>query len=134
MLQAQNELLIGPVHGLELLRHPGQGLLDAVVLLDLAEASDLGADVRLMTPAAGLPDLVFTANGIRIVDKNGTSLALESGGFALTDSHGNVISTGAGGITITPAAGGTVTIHGKVFETHAHTGVTTGGGISGPPA
>jgi hypothetical protein len=78
--------------------------------------------------------LVFTANGIRIVDKNGTSLALESGGFALTDSHGNVISTGAGGITITPAAGGTVTIHGKVFETHAHTGVTTGGGISGPPA
>lgn len=77
--------------------------------------------------------VVFTANGIRIVDKNGTSLKLESGGFNLTDSHGNVISTGAGGIDLTPCAGGTVTIAGKVFETHIHSGVTTGGGNSGPP-
>lgn len=77
--------------------------------------------------------LIFTETGVRLVDSSGSSLALESGGFALTDSHGNVISTSAGGITITPAAGGTVTIHGKVFETHTHGGVTTGGGITGPP-
>ena len=77
--------------------------------------------------------LIFTEDSVRLVDKNGTSVSLASGGFNLTDSHGNVISSGAGGITITPGGAGTVTIHGKVFETHVHTGVTTGGGNSGPP-
>lgn len=77
--------------------------------------------------------LIFTEDGVRLVDANGTSIVLEAGGFELTDSHGNVISTSAGGITIEPCPGGTVTIDGKIFETHTHSGVTTGGGITGPP-
>lgn len=77
--------------------------------------------------------LIFTEDGVRLVDASGTSIALEAGGFELTDSHGNVISTSAGGITIEPCPGGTVTIDGKIFETHTHSGVTTGGGTTGPP-
>lgn len=77
--------------------------------------------------------LIFTESGVRLVDADGTSIELSGGGLNLTDSHGNVISTSAGGIVITPCGGGTVTIDGKVFETHTHSGVQTGGGNTGPP-
>lgn len=57
--------------------------------------------------------IVFTATGIRIVDKNGNSVAMTSDGMILTDSVGNVIKMASDGITTTPKAGLPFTVNGN---------------------
>jgi hypothetical protein len=54
--------------------------------------------------------LIFTATGVRLVDKNGNSVALDNSGITATDLTGNVISTSSTGITLTPKAGLPVTV------------------------
>lgn len=72
------------------------------------------------------------------------------GTWNLTDKFGNVLQGASGGITATPAGGGVFKVSGNLqvtgsiiggdpgsdqvnLQTHTHTGVTTGGGTSGPP-
>lgn len=73
--------------------------------------------------------LVFTSAGVRLVDRNGNSVAMSSAGLVLTDSNGNVISMMAGGIAVT----GNLTVTGSVIagyggpdqvglQTHEHPG------------
>lgn len=59
--------------------------------------------------------LVFTSTGVRLVDKNGNSIATTADGMTLTDSKGNVVSMAAGGIAITPKSGEPVTINGSLI-------------------
>lgn len=61
--------------------------------------------------------IVFTATGIRIVDKNGNSVAMTADGMTLTDSVGNVIGMASGGITITPKTGQPCTVMGNLVVT-----------------
>lgn len=57
--------------------------------------------------------IVFTATGIRIVDKSGNSVAMTATGMTLTDSVGNVIKMASDGITATPKAGLLFTVDGN---------------------
>ncbi len=57
----------------------------------------------------------------------------DANGMTISDANGNTITMSATGINIQPAPGKTVTIDGIVFETHIHSGVTTGSDDSGPP-
>ena len=75
--------------------------------------------------------LIFTANGVRLVDTNGNSYASGPSGITLTDLSGNVLSTGAGGFSITTT--GFFKINGVDMVTHTHGGVTTGAAFTGPP-
>lgn len=59
--------------------------------------------------------LIFTATGIRVVDKNGNSLAMDNSGITATDLSGNVISTTSTGITLTPKSGQPVTVAGSLI-------------------
>lgn len=61
--------------------------------------------------------LVFTATGVRLVDKSGNSVAMTPDGMTLTDSKGNVVAMAAAGITMTPATGQPVTVNGKLIVT-----------------
>ena len=61
--------------------------------------------------------LVFTEDGVRLVDKSGNSVAMAASGMTLTDSVGNVISTAAGGISITPKTGQPCTVNGNLVVT-----------------
>lgn len=58
--------------------------------------------------------LVFTATGVRLVDKSGNSVAMTADGMTLTDSKGNVVAMAAGGIAITPASGNPCTVNGPL--------------------
>jgi hypothetical protein len=72
------------------------------------------------------------------------------GTWVLTDKPGNVLQGTASGITATPAGGGAFVVKGNLqvsgtitgdngagdqvgLLTHTHSGVQTGGGVSGPP-
>ena len=72
--------------------------------------------------------------------------ANSNGGLTIVDAFGNMIQTTSGGITLTPAGGtmnitGNLAVSGNVTDssgtisltTHIHSGVTTGGGDTGPP-
>lgn len=61
--------------------------------------------------------LIFTDDGVRIVDKNGNSITTNADGVSLADQAGNVISTTTGGISLTPASGQPVTVHGSLIVT-----------------
>ena len=61
--------------------------------------------------------IVFTATGIRIVDKNGNSVAFSDTGLTLTDLSGNVVSTTSSGIALTPKGGQPVTVNGSLIVT-----------------
>ncbi len=61
--------------------------------------------------------LVFTATGVRLVDKSGNSVVMSPDGMTLTDSNGNVVSMAAGGIAMTPKSGDPVTVNGNVVVT-----------------
>lgn len=59
-----------------------------------------------------------------------STVTLGPTGIALADAFGNMIAMTTAGIAIT---GSSVKINGIDFTTHIHSGVTTGGGDSGPP-
>jgi hypothetical protein len=80
------------------------------------------------------------------------TLWLKSDGtWVLTDKPGNVLQGTSSGITMTPVSGQALTVNGPItatgkitgsdfsdgtvtsYKTHTHSGVTTGGGTSGPP-
>lgn len=72
----------------------------------------------------------WTANGFVIHDKKGNIISSDaSGAMTITAPNGLVIN----GATIT-SAGEVIDALGKVLGTHTHTGVTPGGGNTGPPA
>lgn len=58
------------------------------------------------------------------------SVTMSDSGIMLADAFGNTIAMTAAGIAIN---GSIVTINGKNFSLHEHSGVTTGGGVTGPP-
>lgn len=74
--------------------------------------------------------LVFTEDGVRLVDKNGNSIAMGTEGITLTDSNGNVLSMTAGGFDVTTV--GFFKINGVDMVVHTHV-VTTAPGETGPP-
>jgi hypothetical protein len=76
--------------------------------------------------------LIFTTTGVRLVDKNGNSIAMSSTGLVLTDSIGNVLSMGSGGITVTTIGGGDFVVNGISVTKHTHA-VTTAPGETGIP-
>lgn len=49
--------------------------------------------------------LVFTATGVRLVDKNGNSLTMSSTGFQLSDEAGNSVTSSSTGVNITDVNG-----------------------------
>lgn len=61
--------------------------------------------------------LVFTADGVRLVDKNGNSVAMTAAGITLTDSTGNVVSTSSGGISLSPHGTLPCTVNGNLVVT-----------------
>ena len=71
--------------------------------------------------------LIFTATGVRLVDKNGNSIAMSSSGTTITDANGNVLQMASGGITIT----GNVTVDGTLTATKLETG-EDGLAVTGP--
>jgi len=86
----------------------------------LHDLSDGLAQVGLNSQPKRLSDLQMDGAELRTRDR-GTYLRLTNGTIYL---HGNVVQTG-----------GSITSNGKVIDnTHIHTGVTPGGGTSGPPA
>lgn len=53
--------------------------------------------------------LVFTANGLSLVDRNGNSIAMTSAGIVITDANGNVITANAAGISVADDKGNHIT-------------------------
>ena len=49
--------------------------------------------------------LIFTADGVRLVDKNGNSLTFAAAGFSMTDQAGNSVVSTSSGMTLTIAGG-----------------------------
>ncbi len=74
----------------------------------------IGDDGVTITSASGLPVTINAPGGL-VVNADATI-------------NGNITATGK----ITTGAGST--FNGKAFDSHKHTGVTTGSGTSGPPA
>lgn len=81
-----------------------------------------------------------------VTDQNGTTITYGDNTVSINDSSaqvsfgsstftvdGSSITMTAGGKTLTINSSG-ITLDGKLWEMHAHTGVTTGSGTSGPPA
>lgn len=89
----------------------------------------------------------FTATGVSIADKNGNLIEMSAVGITVTGNlvlNGNLqisgtveaIGGGTYGGNFTTSGiitGGTVVGGGKNLATHVHSGVTTGGGDTGPP-
>lgn len=69
-------------------------------------------------------------------------IQMDSAGVTITATSGQPVTinvdsvTMSGDLTVTGSisSGAGSTFGGKAFDTHTHTGVTTGGGTSGPPA
>lgn len=76
---------------------------------------DLADGVYMGSLFSGVPVqyVTFTSSGISIVSPNNITLTVGGTSIVIAD--------------------GTITIGGIVFGTHTHSGVTTGGGDSGPP-
>ena len=94
-------------------------------------------------------DGVYLGGALNAVP-SGTFWFKNDGTWVLTDKAGNVLQGDANGITATPASGkpfkvvGNLQVTGTIasgegggdqvsLQTHTHSGVTTGGGTSGPP-
>lgn len=80
---------------------------------DLADGIYVGGALNVA------PDqyLVFKSDGVRLVDKNGNSVAMTPDGMTLTDKNENVVQMASGGVSITPKAGQPVTINGDLVVT-----------------
>jgi hypothetical protein len=93
---------------------------------DLADGIYVGG----ILGAAPTQYLVFTSSGIQVVDLSGNQMTLSSTGINFKGNvtfQNNVVVQGSLNVT-----GDTVS-DGVDLKTHVHSGVTTGGGDSGPP-
>lgn len=98
------------------------GNLGALAFLPIAKKSWASVDPNAV--------VISAPNGAVIESDDGTAnITLTPGHIAMT--AGTQISLTVGGHSIVIGSSGTV-IDGKTFLTHAHTGVTTGSGTSGP--
>lgn len=89
------------------------------------------------TEGANASSIVTNQNGTTITYGSDT-VTLDSSGLSATIGSTSVTATSsqikltAGGVTLQIDSSG-ITLDGKVFETHTHSGVTTGSGDTGPP-
>lgn len=99
--------------------------------------NDIGTSFVEITPT-GAVNIKSTGN----ISVEGTNVEMKASATAtitapaiilngtVTGGSGGGMSLGSGGIV--SASGSSVTIDGKPYETHKHSGVQTGGGITGP--
>jgi len=133
-----------PIFGPEYIRYPTQiGDLGVVFPADvyIGGVSGLGGGVADMSQPGNLSALIFfpignknwsatdNINAVVVYGPDGVVLRDEGKTSTVTITPGN-ISMAAGGHTVVISSSGVV-IDGKVFLTHEHNGVQTGGGNTG---
>lgn len=101
-----------------------QGNLSSLVWFPCGNSNWSAVDADAVT--------IYGPNGVVFRDTNsGTVATLTPTGLDVTSDSGT-LTFSAGGVTVTIDSTG-VTIDGILFETHTHSGVTSGGDDTGPP-
>lgn len=140
-----NQIEHGVVYGLPAWRMQGGGaavIIDPVVGdIGLAVVSDRDfSKVKTTRDVAGpgsnrrfdLADGIYLGGILNMAPSAYLQIRAD-GTLKIVDAAGNVLETSAAGFAVTTVPGGDFTVNGISVTLHIHSGVTTGGGTSGPP-